>query len=65
MESILATGGLSGAPEEWIDYQLMKRMHWDWDQLERCPAYVRTYCMDFVQMEIDAAKKVAANGHGT
>lgn len=67
VESLLKTGTAgapddpdAGVPEEWVDFQLMKRMGWDWEQLQACPQYVRTYCLDFLQMEEEAMAKRAA-----
>jgi hypothetical protein len=40
----------------------MKRMHWDFDQLQACPVYVRNYIVDFLEMEDEARNKPAPSG---
>jgi hypothetical protein len=62
VQSLLSTGGSTSAPEEWIDFQIMKRMNWTWNELEACPAYVRNYVIDFLQMEDEARAKPAPKG---
>jgi len=45
----------------------MRRMRWTWEELLACPAYVRTYCIDFLQMEDEAmarrAREARKGGH--
>lgn len=60
MESIVGgTWGGEGAPEEWVDYCLMKAMGWTFDQLQDVPLYVRGYCIDFMNIEAQAEKDAA------
>ncbi|GAA3032141.1 hypothetical protein GCM10020000_06360 [Streptomyces olivoverticillatus] len=49
VESILdGTWASDGAPAEWADFILMRRMHWSWDELQATPVYVRRYALDFL-----------------
>lgn len=34
-------------PGELADFEVMREMHWSWDQLQATPEYVRRYCWDF------------------
>ncbi|RCH70435.1 hypothetical protein DT019_02820 [Streptomyces sp. SDr-06] len=45
---IEGTWGSDGAPAEWGDFILMKRMKWSWDELQATPMYVRRYTLDFL-----------------
>ncbi|MEY9937291.1 hypothetical protein [Streptacidiphilus sp. MAP5-3] len=48
-ESIYDGTWASGpAPAELIDFELMREMHWSWEQLEATPLYVRRYAWDLM-----------------
>lgn len=54
LQGLLGPG--EGSPPEWIDYVLMKRMGWTFDQVQATPAYVKRYCLDFMRLEAAAAE---------
>jgi hypothetical protein len=56
VESILngTWGKTSPAPPEWVDFLLMRRMHWSWEQLQATPSYVRRYALDFLGLISEA-----------
>lgn len=35
----------------------MRRMHWSWEQLQQTPAYVRRYCLDFLNAIAEAEER--------
>lgn len=59
MESILGGtwGNSEPPPEEWVDFLIMKRMRWSWDELQATPLYVRRYCADFLGLIAEAEEK--------
>jgi hypothetical protein len=59
VESILGKtwGGVEPAPLEWVDFILMRRMHWSWEQLQEAPMYVRRYCLDFLGLINEAEER--------
>ncbi|MEV8324506.1 hypothetical protein [Kitasatospora sp. NPDC056731] len=69
MESILdGTWGSGAAPSEWVDFLLMRRMHWSWAELQETPGYVRRYCADFLgliaeQEQAERQRAHAAQAH--
>jgi hypothetical protein len=55
VESIYEGTWASGAPpDEWIDFELMREMHWSFQELMETPDYVRRFCWDFVQARRNA-----------
>jgi hypothetical protein len=36
-----------------VDFVLMSRMHWSWEELRATPMYVRRYCADIIAMQAE------------
>ncbi|MEV5944450.1 hypothetical protein [Streptomyces sp. NPDC051994] len=48
-ESIYEGTWASGpAPEEFVDFEVMREMGWSWQDLETTPIYVRRYVWDLL-----------------
>jgi hypothetical protein len=52
VESVLegTWGGGEPVPEEFADFELMREMHWTFEQLQATPPYVQAFCSDFISM---------------
>lgn len=55
-------------PAELEDFEVMREMHWSWDELQSTPVYVRRYCWDFTlarrSAEKDALDRERGRGAG-
>ncbi len=52
-------------PDELADYEVMREMHWSWDQLQATPTYVRRYCWDFTLARRSAEQAAAERTRGS
>lgn len=51
-ESIIeGTWGSGDPPQELVDFQLMREMHWTWRDLDETPLDVRQYAWDYILRE--------------
>lgn len=55
-ESIYDGTWSGAAPQEVVDFELMREMRWSWRDLQECPAYVKRFCWDFIQLRRQAEK---------
>lgn len=42
------TWGSGAPPPEFVDFEIMHEMHWDFQQLQACPAYVKAYVWELI-----------------
>jgi hypothetical protein len=58
LDGVWASGA---APQEFVDWQLMREMRISWAQLQETPEYVKTYCWDFMMAERRARRSEQEN----
>lgn len=51
------TWGGSTVPQEIVDFEIMREMHWSWKQLQETPVYVRRFTWDCIQARREAEQE--------
>ncbi|WP_134667839.1 hypothetical protein [Amycolatopsis sp. CFH S0078] len=64
MSIVDGTWGSGAAPEEFVAWLLMRKMHWSWEEYERTPPYVRRFCFDFLQLQFEEKQRQMEAQHG-